>query len=605
MIRFACPKCGKLLKAETEHAGKLAKCARCGISLPVPAKPRSSLLARSSRKPLLWTVGWSVGGGLVLIVGVVLLVICLQPAGVDQKLRDLKSSDPATSKQALDWLAQASPRDSQRPLVTAALEPLLFDGDVHKQLNPDLVLRVYLTWADRDNVPAMIRMVETPTLADWSARKAGMVMEALGKLQDVRACSALAARLSDSRLHDQAVNALEVMGPGGQEAVLEYLFDPDLDTRLRAAKLLADYHTKPTVIAVEARQRLQASQADVQRSAVVWFVDHPPQDEGEKAAVSQQFARLLADLSPEVTSQVLQALKSWGTRDCLPQLLTFARREQKNPAGNPLLIDVLVQFQEDAAAEAIALQLLNRQTRGKVVQALLTPTLRPVAEKAVLPYLDHPDVEVRKAARDLCSRLDVSPDRQLEQTLADITDPKRGRSITALEHLARLRPDEANRAKVSRAIDASLLDQNVAIRESALDAVKVWGTSENTGNLLQMLGNVQAGGAGRDTRIIDALGVIKDPRAAAVLAQGLTHGRERGPVSKALQSIGPAAEEAVLPFLQVEDREARCAACRLLAEIGTDKSLRPLKDAGLKYGFGDDGFFKETQLAEQKILARK
>jgi hypothetical protein len=594
MIRFTCPKCGKHLRAAAEHAGKQSRCGRCGDSVQVPA-------TSSNRVRL--AAAWGVGVGL-LFAGVALAVF-LRPGGLDQQLSDLKSSDPAASRQALDALAQASPTDAQRPRVTAALETLLLDGDVHKELSPDLVLRAYLSWAGPDNVPAMIRMVEAPTLPAWNSRKTGMVMEALARLHDERACGALAGRLTDPRLRDDAVTALEVMGPRAESAVLEYLFDPGSTTRDRAAKLLADFRTSPQTIYDKAVRRLQSPQAEVRRGAVAWLADNAPGKDAPKETVARLLAKQLEDLSPEVCNAALRALKHWATADCLPQLLAYARREQKNAAGNPLLIDVLAQFSDESAAGGIALQLLNGPTRGKAVQALLTPTLRPVADRAVLPYLNHPDVDVRKAARDLCRRLGVSTERQLEQTIADIADTRLGRNRAALEHLARLKPDNASRARVSRALNAPLLDANAAVRDTALDAVKVWGSPENTQTLLQLLGDGQAGGKGRDVRIMEALGALKDPKAAAALAQGLTHDRERRAAGQALTTMGPVAEEAILPFLRVEDREARCAACRILAEIGTDKSLQPLREAGVAHGFLDEGFFRDTQLAAQKIQARK
>ena len=87
----------------------------------------------------------------------------------------------------------------------------------------------------------------------------------------------------------------------------------------------------------------------------------------------------------------------------------------------------------------------------------------------------------------------------------------------------------------------------------------------------------------------------------------MTQPRERGPAGAALVSIGPAAEEAVLPFLQGADTAARIAACRVLANIGTTKSLQPLQDAISFAPGGPAGgaLIFEAQTAMQKISARK
>jgi hypothetical protein len=58
--------------------------------------------------------------------------------------------------------------DLQRAKVTAALEPLVVDGDVHRNLDPEIMLRTYLLWANKDNVP---RMVQNPAMPNWSNQK--------------------------------------------------------------------------------------------------------------------------------------------------------------------------------------------------------------------------------------------------------------------------------------------------------------------------------------------------------------------------------------------------------------------------------------------------
>jgi HEAT repeat protein len=129
--------------------------------------------------------------------------------------------------------------------VTATLEPLLFQGDARGNVDPDLLLRAYLHWADQENVPCLIRMVENPNLPCWDTGKTGLVMQTLGKLQDNRAADALARKLDDPKLRDQAVDALKLMGPGAESAVVDYLFADDPATRQRAGDLLAAYGAAP------------------------------------------------------------------------------------------------------------------------------------------------------------------------------------------------------------------------------------------------------------------------------------------------------------------------------------------------------------------------
>jgi hypothetical protein len=75
-------------------------------------------------------------------------------------------------------------------------------------------------------------------------------------------------------------------------------------------------------------------------------------------------------------------------------VVAFAQRQSRVAPGseaaanNGLLLDVLAQFPEAAAAEAIAPLLRDPGLRAKAVQALLK--LGPVSVEAVLPYLNHP-----------------------------------------------------------------------------------------------------------------------------------------------------------------------------------------------------------------------
>lgn len=610
MIRFTCPKCDKHLKAPSEYAGRHVICTRCGYSLktlPPEAKPGPNWLepmeavglARKRISPKTLVLG--IGAALIVVAGVLVAVVLWTRNPIEQALKDLKSSDPAISRPALKLLAETDPQDAQRLPATAALESVLTDSDAHKNLDPDVVLRVYLAWVNRDNVPAMTRMVQNPTIAGWNTQKTALVMAALARLGDERAFGPLAEKLGDPALHDQALNALKVVGPTSQPAVLEMAFDDNPTTRLRALKLLMEFGATPKTIADEAFARLKSPQPGVRRSAISWFVENAPNDDKQKAEGARLLGKLLVDQPPDVCGKVLQVLKTWATKDCLPDLVEYARRDQKNAAGNADLIDVLAQFPEASAAEAIALQLPNIHTRAKAAQALLK--LGPVADNVVLQHINDADVAVQKEARGLARLLKISDERQLDQTLADVADARIARSRAALHHLAQLRPDDASRAKVSRALNATLLDPARGLSDESLNALRIWGSPENTDTLLSMLGPYDKSGMGRNARVIEFLGALKDPRAAAALTPGLEHGRERSLVSAALKKIGPAVQEPVIPYLDSLSEATRIEASRILGEIGTPKSLDPLEKAYRNAG-GDPVFSQELQAAMQRIMAR-
>ena len=586
-IKISCTHCGRRLKLYSEQAGKKCKCPRCGQAFEAPATiPSAGAHGSPARR-------WGKldrrvlrAGSVVAIVfvGILLVVlIYLRMHDVGPRLSALSGDDPAARSEALLWLAQADPQDSGRAKVTATLEPMVFEGDVRGSLDPDLVLRAYLHWANQDNVPSMIRMVENPNLPSWRPETTGWVMETLGKLQDNRAADVLARKLSDPQLHDQAVDALKLMGPGAEDSVVECLFSGDAATRQRAADLLADYGTDPAAVLDEARGRLKSNDPDEQRAAAEWFAENPPQSDAQKGRVAGPLAGLLADLSPEVNGVALRGLKLWATKDCLPEVVDYAHRlekagnSQQVAANKSAVIDVLVQFPDESAAEAIGLQLKDPGLREKASQALLV--LGPVASDTVSHYINHPNEGVRKEAQRLSRELKTGTDHKLEQILADIGDASKARSRTALEHLARLRLDETSRATVSKALNAPLGDPDAGIRGAALDAVRVWGTQENTAALVKLLGSVPA------EREKDA------------------HTSDK--VVQALISLGSGAEDAVAPLLRSPDGLVRRQACFILGEIGTQKSVAPLSDAATYYVTVDRDFYLQSQQAITKVMARR
>jgi hypothetical protein len=587
MIQFFCNGCGHKLKARPALVGKPCKCTRCGRLLTVPGPPfgatptaeegvppPASPRRRTGVLPLV--LGYGLAAVLLAAAGLTLVVFLLLPGEVSGALGDLKSGTREVRCQALVRLAEADPTAADRGRVTAALEPLLTQGDVRHELDPDLVLRAYLHWVGSDNVSALMRMVKDPaTLPAWNPTKSGLVLEALGKLRDKRAVGVLADKLADPALRDQAVAALRLMGRRAEIAVLPYSFDADPDVRLRAGQLLADYGTGPNLILGEALTRLKSNSPDDRSRAVAWFAENAPADEASKADVAPFLAGLLDDLSPRADDQVLQALRLWATKDCLPQLVAFARREDKSGGNVPALLDVLSRIPDPSAADAIGLRLEDPAHRELAAAALVK--LGPAATGTVLHYVDDPDAGVRKAARHAAEQLSLPADRQLAQTLADVADVRKGRSLTALEHLARVRADEPSRPAVSRALNAPLLDPDPKIREAALDAVHVWGSSDNVPTLLKLLGSFPEGGQGCDPRILQKL-------------------------SADLITIGPAAEDGVIPLLKSPPGPVWGEACRILSEVGTAKSVEPLQEAGQRFG---GPYVPPTQIAIDKILARQ
>src|SRR5262249_10161045 len=143
-------------------------------------------------------------------------------------------------------------------------------------LDIDLALHTYLRWADADNVPTMIRIVQSPDLPDWSTQKTGFVMKELGKLHDERGYQVLARKFSDPTFSTDAASALELAGADAQDYVVDYVFDSDAHTRDLARQLLDDFGTRDSTIAAAALHLLKSKQPEDQCAAATWLADNPP-----------------------------------------------------------------------------------------------------------------------------------------------------------------------------------------------------------------------------------------------------------------------------------------------------------------------------------------
>jgi HEAT repeat protein len=135
------------------------------------------------------------------------------------------------------------------------------------------------------------------------------------------------------------------------------------------------------------------------------------------------------------------------------------------------------------------------------------------------------------------------------------------------------------------ALMASLTnDPDDTVRHAALTILANHGGKEQVPLLIKALNDPDAA---MRTTIARGLGRIKDPRAIEPLANLLATAPSDQPyfrpnrenaVADALVQIGPAAEPAALALLKEKNIETRCQACDILKQIGTKKSLGPLKD---------------------------
>jgi hypothetical protein len=125
---------------------------------------------------------------------------------------------------------------------------------------------------------------------------------------------------------------------------------------------------------------------------------------------------------------------------------------------------------------------------------------------------------------------------------------------------------------------------NDTLRHAGLMVLASHGTKEHVPLLIKALSDSDASLRGAAAK---GLGRLQDPRAveplvllvAAGQADQPFYGRNReSAAGEALIRIGPPAEPAVLDLLKEKNIETRIQACSILKQIGTKKSLGPLKE---------------------------
>jgi hypothetical protein len=116
--------------------------------------------------------------------------------------------------------------------------------------------------------------------------------------------------------------------------------------------------------------------------------------EDHRAEVVAALEDVAKSTDGNVRSQAARALGVWGTQKNVPTLLQMLK--DSNPGARQHAIEALGSFPDAKAAEALAQLLPELGVKTKVSASL--KAMGPVAEKAVVPYIRHPQTFARSEA---------------------------------------------------------------------------------------------------------------------------------------------------------------------------------------------------------------
>jgi predicted Zn finger-like uncharacterized protein len=187
------------------------------------------------------------------------------------------------------------------------------------------------------------------------------------------------------------------------------------------------------------------------------------------------------------------------------------------------------------------------------------------------------DRSLADAARNALHQLDPKRFNAVTDAMIDLESGNWIAQKGALDRLAAMSPDEANRAAVVERVTRVLLDRKAAFTEEGAAKVLIAWAADNkvVPDLLSLLN--ERGDAGRRHAAMHVLAHLKDRRAVLPILHWLMLDPE--PTIESLKQFGSVAEADVAVHLRNRDGKVRLSAARILAAIGTPRSYEALNRA--------------------------
>jgi HEAT repeat protein len=340
----------------------------------------------------------------------------------------------------------------------------------------------------------------------------------------------------------------------------------------------------------EALARLKEPDVQRQLSAVNWLRTFPV-NQGRKSEVAKALDPLLNE--QQTRGPALETLKSWATADNVPTLLRLIDDPMTN-AFSPVW-GILGALQDQRSIDPLV-KLLNDPARNTGAEQALRG-IGTKAEKQVVKLIHSKNFFERGKAQGLLKAWNTPANVIFDQTVEDLGSTDTETRKQALDELRKQKPDATSQVKVAKALNPLISDPDFGVKQSAMNALQTWATSDNVPALVAALGDGQVKG-----RAYDLLGKLKDERAIPPLVTALTTADRRA-AGDTLRKIGSPAEKNVMQLLAHPQRDVQREAIHLLGDIGTKGVSAPLLQK-VAVGSPDRQIKQDALVAVQKIVAR-
>jgi len=300
------------------------------------------------------------------------------------------------------------------------------------------------------------------------------------------------------------------------------------------------------------------------------FITVTSVDPQRQAEVSAALAGLLSNPTKDVAA--LNAMQTWGVNDSAEEVRSYLDRIKLDSSASvqhQLAIKILGDAADADSASLIASFLPSRSASSAA--AALASIGKP-AEAEVLPYMNHISTDARTYARNLLQGYETSNEVLIDRCLVDFKDVNTQVRNYALSWLAKTDVVEEKREEVSQALNPLLVNTSTQVAtRSVLDK---WATVHNIPAITAAIDDATSF---RKRDYLPLLGKIQHVSAVEAIIQQLADYITKTESIRVLALYGPKIE----PILQrhllnpVDNIASGC--CDVLAEIGTIKSLKPLK----------------------------
>jgi predicted Zn finger-like uncharacterized protein len=478
------------------------------------------------------------------------------PLDMPDALVKLRGANPADRRAAAEWLAKQPLDAARQQEVAGALEPLVKEIDEASITSGARALRVWGTRVNGEALAAALRLRKTEGVIYDAAKE---LMAAIGHLKYEPGADAISRFLPNFFIGDDAVRALDELGPGAEKAVVKYFNHKDGGTRERARGLIQRYGTKPGVVLDQAVADLSAADVEVAKGAAEWL-SRPASDEAlqlakaepaRRTAVARGLNHLIDPPPTFFEDTILATVKRWGTADNVPALVHLL---------------TTTPFKKRETADALIV-------------------IGPACEAQVKPLISHRDGGVASEAKRILAAIG-STESKFDAVVVDLRSRDGRRMAEAARSLQTTPVDQTQRAKVTAALVEALSDtgpghtdgdcaQDVAL------ALTTWATKDDgpaVADKVRVMNRFFAPQA--RTTLIEWMGKEKVEKTIPFLTASLTDKDDWQKASKALQAMGPDLGEKIetdLTKMTFADRTQLAECFKILGAVGTKKSLDLLK----------------------------